>query len=528
MADLLFGNVKLLLHFDGSNGATTTTDNSSSAHVVTANGNAQLSTTREKFGTAASEHDGAGDFWSIPNSSDFSFGSGDFTVEGWLETDTVTGPHSVIGYANGSASNSNYSFYVLSNNAQLQGAIYQGTTGYTSTFSGLTVGTKVHWALERFGNNLTLYVGGVAGSVVNVTGVTANNPAGAALHIGQVQGFFAWDGMLDDIRITKGVARYQGAFTPPTAAFPDSYPLASSVDSTVAFGTPFAVYDAVCVASSVDPTTAFGTPFAVYDQFLDASSVDPAAAFGTPFAAYDQFLDASSVDPATIVGTPARLNLCVATSVGPFTVVSPAYYEFDQIQYADSVESAAGVGTPVGLKFVPQDPDRTCIPDSLPRATLFGTPVAVPSISCLASSVDPATAFGTPVADALGRTLTASSVDPATALGAPNGVTVHQASPIASGAALGTPTARVTVYPASVGPDTEFGTATVYRPTAYLAYPIPGGSRVGVPTALQRFNYAAASTGPVSQVGTPTCVQRHRAMTLGTVATVGIPTAIRS
>jgi hypothetical protein len=28
-------------------------------------------------------------------------------------------------------------------------------------------------------------------------------------------------GQLDDLRITKGVARYAGAFTPPTAAFPN-------------------------------------------------------------------------------------------------------------------------------------------------------------------------------------------------------------------------------------------------------------------------------------------------------------------
>jgi hypothetical protein len=54
------------------------------------------------------------------------------------------------------------------------------------------------------------------------TAALFNSPL--ALTIGSHNLFSSWShiGDLDEVRVTKGVARYAGAFTPPTAAFPDS------------------------------------------------------------------------------------------------------------------------------------------------------------------------------------------------------------------------------------------------------------------------------------------------------------------
>ena len=51
VGDLHFPKVKLLLPFDGTNGATSTTDSSNTGNTITFNGNAQISTTQSKFGS---------------------------------------------------------------------------------------------------------------------------------------------------------------------------------------------------------------------------------------------------------------------------------------------------------------------------------------------------------------------------------------------------------------------------------------------------------------------------------------------
>ncbi len=76
-------NTKLLLHMDGSNGSTNFVD-SAQSRSVTANGNAQISTSQYKFGGASGYFDGSGDYLTVPDSSDWTFGTGDFTIDLWV------------------------------------------------------------------------------------------------------------------------------------------------------------------------------------------------------------------------------------------------------------------------------------------------------------------------------------------------------------------------------------------------------------------------------------------------------------
>jgi hypothetical protein len=64
---------------------------------------------------------------------------------------------------------------------------------------------------------VSLYVNGVASGTTFSEGTTAINMS----NIGS-DGSEPLVGHLDDVRITPGVARYTGNFTPTTAAFPDS------------------------------------------------------------------------------------------------------------------------------------------------------------------------------------------------------------------------------------------------------------------------------------------------------------------
>ena len=90
-SDPYFNNVVLLLHMNGANSGTTFTDSSSFARTVTTYGDAKTSTTQSKFNGSSGLFDGTTDRLSVPASSDFNMGSGDFTIETWIYPTTLGG-----------------------------------------------------------------------------------------------------------------------------------------------------------------------------------------------------------------------------------------------------------------------------------------------------------------------------------------------------------------------------------------------------------------------------------------------------
>ncbi len=102
VGDVYFPNVSLLLPFDGSNGATSTSDSSNQNHTVTFNG-AQISSAQSKFGGTSLLLDGSNDYLSIGGAEwNSNLNSGDFTVEFWIRFDTVgSGEQRIITNYNG-------------------------------------------------------------------------------------------------------------------------------------------------------------------------------------------------------------------------------------------------------------------------------------------------------------------------------------------------------------------------------------------------------------------------------------------
>ena len=83
-------------------------------------------------------------------------------------------------------------------------------------------GTWYSFAVVRSGNAWYGYVDGVRTTLAASTSGTVHNDTNS-LRIGGDSNGRVVDGWLDEIRITKGVARYTGAsYTPTTEAFPDS------------------------------------------------------------------------------------------------------------------------------------------------------------------------------------------------------------------------------------------------------------------------------------------------------------------
>ena len=214
--DEYFSDVGVLLHGDGTNGSTAIVDSSTNNHTVNVNGNAQISTTKSKFGGSSMYFNGSGDYLTIPNNSSFDFGYGDFTIEFWMNP---TYPNSTWQAIISRNYNTSYGWrlYKIMNSNNF--AFYQsGGSHINTTNVTLTAGTWYHIAIVRSGTTLTIYVDGVAkGSGYSYTNLSPT----ADLEIGQgvVTSAYPYWGYLDDLRITKGVARYTSNFTPPTASF---------------------------------------------------------------------------------------------------------------------------------------------------------------------------------------------------------------------------------------------------------------------------------------------------------------------
>ena len=175
-------------------------------------GNAQIDTTTKKFGTGSIKFDGTGDnllFTSTPN---IEFGSGDFTIEFWVNF--TSAPSSSIVYdiwvaTNGLVGVRRLQSYFYANELQVG---YAGTTIATTGSITWTTGQWYHIAIVRNGSSWKVYRNGTSAA----TGTNSNSLEVAAGYRlgGNLNGY------IDDLRITKGVARYTANFTPPQTSLP--------------------------------------------------------------------------------------------------------------------------------------------------------------------------------------------------------------------------------------------------------------------------------------------------------------------
>ena len=213
--DPLFANVVLLQNFDGD-----LTD--AKSHTVTAVGNAVYSTVRHKFGLGSCLLDGSGDEMSLADSADWYMGAGDWTIEGHFYFATAWNTFNVIiNQYTGTLSTSFLYLDIRSSGTAINNVTaYGGSQDNLSGNPGLSLDTWYHICIERFGTGLTLYVEGVSKATASVSTHSYNDSTGA-LEIGGCSVDSRWmAGNVGSMRITKGVARYKGAFTPPSAKYP--------------------------------------------------------------------------------------------------------------------------------------------------------------------------------------------------------------------------------------------------------------------------------------------------------------------
>lgn len=236
--DPYWNNVVLAMHMDDV-GLTDL-----KGHAVTLAGNAARSATQSKFGGYSAVFDGTGDYLTTPYvAADFNWWTGSFTLECWVFASSFstwqlsdgTNLHAKLIGNSGTASNTTYwSFGPLASGAVLFRYWNGSATNAVTSTATVVSGQWNHIAVVFDGSKINIYVNGVGlATPVSVSG-TPQASTSVPLALGVINSQYL-AGYVDDLRITKGVARYTANFTPPAAAFPHGLSIGAPTTNALIF-----------------------------------------------------------------------------------------------------------------------------------------------------------------------------------------------------------------------------------------------------------------------------------------------------
>ena len=260
-----FNLVTGLYHFDGSNGAQNNTyvDSSSTSKTLTESGNviqgtfSPFSADEGKWSSFFAAVNPNIDYLQVASSSDFAFGTGDYTIEAWVWKDS-TGQQSI--YDGRGGTNTNRVLLYVNSANKLANYINADVKGAATTDFPLS--QWVHVALVRSGTTGYMFQNGTQVSTWTGDSTDIAAPDTAGLYIGEdtrSSSSYPWDGFISNLRVLKGTALYTGSYTTPTSpltAITNTKLLccnnSSTTGSTVTPGT---------ITANGDPTASTDSPF---------------------------------------------------------------------------------------------------------------------------------------------------------------------------------------------------------------------------------------------------------------------------
>ena len=158
--------------------------------------------------------DGTGDYLQISDSTDFTMGSGDYTIEGWFYPEDVSSRRF---YGQRASDASELQFLLETNSSSVLVYYFSiGDTNYPVTGNALVANRWYHIAVTRSGNVHTLYVDGT--SVATRTQSGSLDDRAQPFSIGRQGNYTAetFSGYISNFRICKGHAVYKSNFAVPT------------------------------------------------------------------------------------------------------------------------------------------------------------------------------------------------------------------------------------------------------------------------------------------------------------------------
>ena len=212
----------LLIHSDDTDGSITFVDSGNGPncpHTITPDGDAHHETDEKKFGISSIYFDGTGtplDRLSIPDSSDWDL-TPIFTIDFWFKTNTAN-QCCLLNTGNANSANE---YQIELNRTAGKLSVYSSGQKCITTNSW-NDGFWHYLALVCDGTDLKMYIDGTQDAEeLNY----APNWAPTGMYIGstyteEINEPYA--GYMDEIRISKGIARWTSNFTPPIAPY-DSF-----------------------------------------------------------------------------------------------------------------------------------------------------------------------------------------------------------------------------------------------------------------------------------------------------------------
>lgn len=219
--DPYWDSVAALLHFDGDFADST-------GRIWTPLGGTALSGPGV-YGVSCVEFTGsASEGISTPPTQDLNFGSVDFTVEMWVKASDLGVQRNLIGLYGYSYDRRSWSLYVEDNEIRFRGS----ESGYgpqtilvAAPISVLPIGVFVHLAVSRAADTFRLFVNGeMRAENSGAFAFYSNNVDPIQIGIVGPDNAAPFHGFIDELRVTRGVARYQETFDAPSAPFPNFGP----------------------------------------------------------------------------------------------------------------------------------------------------------------------------------------------------------------------------------------------------------------------------------------------------------------
>lgn len=175
-------------------------------------GSAQISTAVSKWGGGSISLPGSSSLWAnLVRYPQLTLGVVDFTIEFWMNANSVTGTQNLV--------DMRYSGNGVFPTIYMSGTQLRYFVSSTDRITGgtLATGTWYHIAVCRSNGSTRMFING---EQVGSTYADSNNYVATTVRVGSdyVPGSY-FNGYIDDLRITRGIARYTGNFIPPISQF---------------------------------------------------------------------------------------------------------------------------------------------------------------------------------------------------------------------------------------------------------------------------------------------------------------------
>ena len=270
---------------------------------------------------------GTTQYLTVPSSNDLTFGTGDFTVEGWYNFNSFGIDNALILLGTGAIGGINYAAWFMRyytgpyGGPFLQLYRYAGGSEENYTFSlgsALSTNQWYHIACARYGTDLRMFLNGTQ---VDVTQTCATNYTivnSDPLIIGRVltgNGTFYLDGKASNIRVVKGLAVYTSNFTLPPS------PLASTQTANTN-GNPSAAITGT--QTSLLLNAVYGSTFLNDSSGYNLTVTNVGAATSSKISPYFANINLTNTTAATVVLNMAALGGFTWTGTGGFTVADMA------------------------------------------------------------------------------------------------------------------------------------------------------------------------------------------------------------